>query len=72
MSLPCSACESIDFGGSFQPRYAMPVVRPVNGIHPDKSHKAYRKLVEQSALVVSDNLLFHRLPSWSNKDGSKI
>jgi hypothetical protein len=42
------------------------------GIQPDKSHEAYCKLVEHSALVVQDNLLFHRRRLWSDKGGSKI
>jgi hypothetical protein len=50
----------------------MPVVRTVNEIHADKSHGAYCKLIEHSALAVPDNLLFHTLPSCSDTGGSKI
>jgi transposase-like protein len=39
-------------------------------IHPDKSYKAFCKLVEHSALVVTDNLLLRRRGFRSDKDGS--
>jgi hypothetical protein len=46
--------------------------RRATGFTPVNSLKDIRKLVEHSALVLPDNLLFHRLPSWSDKGGRKL
>ena len=71
MSLLCSACETSTSVNLFMPRYAGHQSRQWV-IHPDESNDAYCKLVEYLAFIMQHNLLFHRLPFWSDQGGSKI